>query len=126
MAAEVGNRNQPIPRKVEEPFIDKHFAKIAFAISTLVLLIFSPLVAIFGTAAGLVINFVIDPELKVHPTHKIITVPHAVFAIVGAIAALLRMTPAGSMGGFVFKAVPFIASFALGSVAYRVVKAGAK
>lgn len=123
MATQVANNPPAKPlTKPPESFFDKHFAKIAFAVSTLAMLILSPLYFFLGTAAGLVISYFTEPKLKLQPTEKIITLPNAVFAIVGATAALLRMTPAGAVSGFIFNVIPLAASMAVGSTAYRAIK----
>jgi hypothetical protein len=123
MAANV-NPAQPVlaVATTEVPFLDQHFAKIAFAISTLVLLLFSPLYFFLGSAAGFALHQSIEPNLRVRGENEIITIPHSVFSIVGAVAALIRLLPAGAEGGLIFRAVPLVASFAIGSTVYRALK----
>jgi hypothetical protein len=108
--------------KVEETFLERHFAKIAFAISTLALLILSPLVLFLATAIGYAISYFLEPKLKLKPEDKIVTVPNTLFAIVGAAAALLQLTPVGSTGGYIFHAIPFVSSLAIGNTAYRALR----
>ncbi len=103
----------------EVPFIDKHFTKIAFAVASFVLMIFSPLFLFLGAASGLALQHSIEPELTVRDQEEIITLSNTVFSIVGAFAALIRMLPAGAAGGIVFQSIPLIASFAVGSTIYR-------
>ncbi len=113
---------QPKAAKQAKPpqsFLDKHFAKVAFAVATFAMLLLAPLHLFLGLAAGMVIQYLVEPNLRLTPSDRVITLPNAVFAIVGATAALLRLTPAGSLGGFIFKAIPFLASLAVGSTAYR-------
>ncbi len=101
----------------EEPFIDKHFAKIAFAVATLALFLIAPLDLFLGVAAGLALHYY--TKQPVDPDEPIITVPHAVFTIVGAVAALIRLTPGGALGGFIFLAIPSLGSLAVGATLYR-------
>lgn len=123
MAANV-NPNPPIRETTttEVPFVEKHFAKIAFAISSLVLLIFSSLFLFLGSVAGFALHYSLEPELTIQDETQIVPLPHAIFAIVGAAAAVIRMLPAGAAGGLVFQSIPLIASMAIGSAAYRGLK----
>lgn len=105
-----------------ETFIDKHFADIAFTISAIVLAILSPLHVFLGAALGFAIHYFTEPDLRLKKNEKVISLPNTLFAIIGAMAALIRFTPAGATGGFVFKAIPFAASLAMGSTAYRATK----
>lgn len=123
MAANVNPARQPrIEAEPEVPFIDKHFTKIAFAVSALVLLIFSPLFLFLGATSGLALHYSVEPDLAVGDPNEIITLANSIFAIVGAMAALIRMLPAGAAGGFTFQSIPLIASFAIGSTIYRAFK----
>lgn len=117
----IANQVQNLP-KVDEAFVEKHFAKIAYAVSSLVLFIISPLALLLGAAAGYAINQHLEPNLKLDPNDPILTIPHTVLAIVGAAAGFVSLTPAGAMGSFAFKVIPFLASLATGSVVYRTVK----
>lgn len=121
MAANVNLNPPAVPEvpTVEVPFLEKHFAKIAFAISSLVLLIFSSLFLFLGSVAGFSLHYSLEPELKIKEDTQVITLSHAVFAIVGAVAALIRIFPAGASGGLVFQSIPLMASMAVGSAAYR-------
>jgi hypothetical protein len=123
MAAIVNQANPPLAViTTDVPFIDKHFAKIAFAISTLVLLIFSPLYLFLGSVAGFALHNSLEPDLRVQDENQIVTLSNSVFSIVGAVAALIRLLPAGAEAGLIFRAVPLVASFAIGSTAYRAFK----
>jgi len=110
---------EPIPRSKEENFCDAHFAKIAFAVSTVALLILAPLNLFLGAAVGAGLHYYFEPQLRLKPDDKIVTLPNTIFAIVGAMAALVGLTPAGAMGGFLFQAIPFLTSLAVGSTGYR-------
>lgn len=123
MAANV-NPHPPVreTEAAEVPFVEKHFAKIAFAISSLTLLIFSSFFLLLGSVAGFALHYSLEPELKIREDTQVITVSHAVFAIVGAVAAVIRTLPAGAAGGLVFQSIPLMASMAIGSAAYRGIK----
>lgn len=107
----------PLVRKETEPFFDKHFAKIAFAISALALLTIAPIELFLGALAGLWLHSY--TKENVDPNGKIITLPNTLFTLVGATAALLRLTPGGAAGGYIFLAIPFLGSLAVGATAYR-------
>ncbi len=108
------------PKEDEEnPWIDRNFAKIAFTVSTLALLILSPLYLFLGTAAGFALHYSIEPNLILNLDDRLITNQDAVFAIVGAFAAFVKRTPSGAVAGFVFQAIPLVMSLGIGSVAYR-------
>ncbi len=117
MAASINN--QFSSRLLEEGFLEKHFVKIAFAISTLVLFILAPLHFLVGMALGATIHFYIEPELHLKANERAVTLQNTLLTIVGAFATLIRLTPAGSGGGFIFRSIPFISSLAVGSTAYR-------
>jgi hypothetical protein len=106
---------QPAPEP--ETFVDKHFAKIAFAVATLALIALAPLDFFVGAIAGFAIHYYV--KQPVDPTEKIVTLPHTVLTIVGAVAALIRFTPGGALGGLVFLVIPSIGSLAVGATAYR-------
>ena len=123
MAANVNQARLPrVDAEPEIPFIDKHFTKIAFAVSTLVLMIFSPLFLFLGAASGLALHYSVEPDLTVRDQNEIVTLCNSIFAIVGAMAALIRMLPAGAAGGFTFQSIPLVASFAIGSTIYHAFK----
>ena len=113
--------HQLAQRPAEEPFIDKHFAKIAFAVAALALVAFAPLEFLLGTIAGFAFHYY--TKQPVDPNEKIVTLPNAVFTIVGAIAALIRLTPGGALGGLIFLVIPSLGSLAVGATAYRLIKA---
>jgi len=123
MAANVNPIQVPQVRRVvattDVPFIDQHFAKLAFAVATAVLVIFSSFYLFLGAAAGLALHHSIEPNLKVDGESEIVTISNTTVAIVGAFAALLKIFPAGAAGGLVFQSIPLIASFAVGSTIYR-------
>lgn len=112
--------NLKIQQKNVETFIDKNFIPIAFAVSTLALLILSPFNFFVGTAIGLAASYFLSPPEKA--TGPVISLTNALFVIIGATGALLTLTPAGSGGGFIFRAIPFLASLAVGNTACRAVK----
>ncbi len=123
MAANINPVRQPeIDPDLEVPFLDKHLVKIAFAVSTFALMIFSPLSLFFGAASGFALHYSIAPELTVSGEKEIITLPNTVFSIVGAVGAFVKVSPAGAAGGFVFQVIPLLSSFAIGSTIYRAFK----
>ncbi len=105
-----------------DQFLERHFTKIAFAVSALALLILSPLHLFLGAAVGFAIHFYTEPKLILGSRDPIVTIPNALFSIVGAFASLLSLTSAGATGGYLFKAIPFISSLAVGSTVYRGVR----
>ena len=106
----------------EPSFADRHTSKIAFTISTLVQFILSPLSLILGASAGFAYSYYTEPNLTLGPDDKVITVPTAVFAVVGAFAAFIQIMPVGPMGGGIFKIVPFASSFTIGTTVHRALK----
>lgn len=106
-----------------DDFFDDHFKKIAFAVSSFVLFVLSPLHFILGTAAGFAIHRFSQPDLSVKYKEPILTSAHVVFTMVGAAAALLQMTPAGMLGGTVFRSIPLLSSMAVGSTGHRFFRA---
>src|SRR5690554_4133391 len=105
--AAVAPVSQPL---IQDSFVDRHFAKLAFAISIVALLIFSPLALILGTIAGFALDTYLDPNLR---PDRIITIPNASFTIVGAVAAILRWTPAGRMGSPIFRSIPYLGALGI-------------
>lgn len=102
----------------EESFMDKHIAKIAFAVASIALFFLSPLVSFLGSLAGFILHYSAEPNLLIGPEDKIITVTSSVFAIIGALASMIRLTPAGEAGGLIFQAIPFLCSMTIGSAGY--------
>ena len=114
-------RNQEIFSKVEV-FVDQHFAKIAFAISTFALAFFVPLQLFLGAASGLALRIYYEKNFVFNPEDRVVTIPNTVLTIVGATAALVQLTPAGGTGGLLFQSLPIVCSMAVGDTAYRTVK----
>lgn len=102
-----------------ETFLEKHFTKIALAISTLALAIFSPLKLILGIAIGFTYHRFFEPKLL--PTDKIVTVTNTLLALIGSAAALLRLVPAGLAGGALFQAIPLLGGIGVGRTLYRAI-----
>ncbi len=117
-----GITNMTHEKQAQPSSTDSHFTKTAFVVSTLALLIFSPLMFILGTIAGFGLHSYLEPNKKMKAGDPIITVPNAVFSIIGAVGAILRWTPAGMLGGFLFQWIPFVSSFAVGDTIYRAVR----
>jgi hypothetical protein len=113
---------QQIDPDREVPFLDKHLFKIAFAVSTFALMIFSPLSLFLGAASGFALHYSIAPELTLSGENEIITLSNTVFSIVGAVGAFVKISPAGTAGGFLFQMIPLLSSFAIGSTVYRAFK----
>ncbi len=111
------NKRLGIPNEKKD-LIDKHFIKVSFAISTLVLYILQPLSLLLGMVGGFLLNKSIQPNLKVKNSGEILTVMNAAAAIVAAIAALVLLTPGGSLGGII-RLVPLLFSMGVGSSIYR-------
>jgi hypothetical protein len=78
---------------------------------------------ILGSAASLAAHRYFQPELRLKSTDPVITVTQAVFAIVGASAALISISSAGALGGMIFRSVPCLSYFSIGSVIHRAIKA---
>ncbi len=105
-------RKQSVSGK-SESFVEKHSAGVVFAISTLALLILSPLSFFLGTAAGYAIHNY--NETPVNPEEKIITIVQASLTCIGAMAALIAVTSIGATGGLLFQAIPFLSSLCIGT-----------
>ncbi len=102
----------------EIPFIDQHFAKIAFAVSAVALILLQPLSLLLGSVAGFFLHQTFEPNLVIKDLDQIVTVGHAAMVIVAAAAALIQLTPGGAMGGYFFQSLPCIFSMAVGSAAF--------
>jgi hypothetical protein len=109
----------PLPQiaRETESFLDRNFIKIAFAISTLAMAVLVPMQFFLGAAIGFILHSTSAPLRYSHGEK--LTVSETLFTIVGATAALLRLTPAGAAGGLIFQAVPFIGAMPVGFTAYR-------
>lgn len=99
-----------------QSFVDRNFAEIAFLISSIALLVFAPLKLMIGAFIGYMIHSYREPGLK---TSQVVTLENTLYTIVGGMAAVIRLTPAGATAGFVFNAIPLVASAAVGSTLYR-------
>jgi hypothetical protein len=108
-----------IQKSETDVFFEKHFVKIAFAASTIALLMISPFSLSMGAILGAGMNYYFDPDLRIAKEDAILTIPNTTVAIVGAIAALLRLSPGTVFNTITFKAVPLLASLAIGSTGYR-------
>lgn len=106
----------------ERSFVDQHISKVTFVVSTLIQFILGPLTLMLGVAAGLIYSVQMNPNLKLKPNEKVVGVTSAVFAIVGAFASIIKLTPAGAMGGFIFQMVPYASAFIIGNTTYRALK----
>lgn len=105
-------------KKVEK-VVEKHFNAIAFVFSTFVLLMAAPKALFFGSLFGAGAHYYFQPNYQLSVEERIIPLTHTAFAILGAVGALVSFTPAGALGGVVFKAIPLMTSFAVGSSLYR-------
>ena len=103
-----------------EKFVEKHFAAIAFIFSSLLLLGTGPIGFFIGCAAGIAIHRLLSPKLRVQTGERRIPILNATIAVVGAMAALIQMTPAGLLGGLIFRSIPFLATLIVGSTCYRI------
>ncbi len=110
--------NTSIANSPQTAMLEEHFAKIAFAVSAVVLLILQPLSFLFGTAAGFLLHYTFEPNPIVHRSEEIITATHATLALIAAISALVRLTPGGEAGGWIFQTVTPLFAIAIGSSAY--------
>lgn len=109
-------------RATGEPFIEKYLPEIVLTVSSVALLFFSPLALTFGGAATFAAHYYMRPEMKMEAKDKVVTIPNTIFAIVGAVAALVSLTPAGRAGGIIFKASVLFGPYAIGTTAYRYYK----
>jgi len=103
-----------------ENFAEKHVVKIAFAVSVVTLAIFAPLQLLLGSVLGAIIHSYLQLQLVINPHERMITVPVAVVAIIGATAALLGMAPVGECASLAFRVIPLASSLTIGSTAYRI------
>jgi len=98
-------------------FVERHFTTISFLVSSIFMGMFSLPMLVIGGAIGAALHHRYDPNLKIDRTaEKVVSVVHATLAIVGAVACFVMLTGAGS---FTIAPIPFLASFAVGSGAYR-------
>ncbi len=100
-------------------FMEKHFVLILFSISCIAFIAANPLALIIGGSLGGLIHWQYDPDLSIKEETKILTITNTVFAVVGAMCALVRLTPAGQAGGLISSSIPWLASLAIGSTGYR-------
>jgi hypothetical protein len=100
----------------ETPFIERHFAKVAFVVSALALFILQPLTFLFGLAVGGWAHYSFEPNPRIESLDQVMTVFHATLAIIAAVAAFLALTPSGT-GIFVRSIAPLF-SLSIGSSAY--------
>jgi len=98
---------------------EPQFMRTASIAATLALLILSPLSTLLGAAAGYFLHQKIEPTLQLEGEERPLTPMHSSVLILGACAAVIGLTPAGALGGFVFRHLPMICSSAIGDVAYR-------
>lgn len=97
-------------------FVSKHFAMIAFIASSIVMLCCAPISLGAGLALGAIIQQQIELRYKISlPETKTGGVMQATIAIVGAVASVVRLTPAGAAGGIVFQAIPLVCSMVIGA-----------
>lgn len=113
---------QRVHDEQELSFVDRNIAEVTFLVSCLAQLILTPLSLILGTIGGYIYHSSSKPDLIIEPGEKIITVSNAVFALVGAFAAFIQMTPAGGSGGFVFQSIPYVSSFFIGKTLHRALR----
>lgn len=116
MASEIRAACSAYHRRVEL-FVEKHFVKIAFAVSAFALVTFAPLEFLLGTVAGYAANYVAKPSI--HLNDQLVTATNTLFAIMGAVGMLVRYTPGGALGGFLFQAIPTLGSLSIGATLYR-------
>lgn len=112
---------KPLEKPDEPPLMEPHFVKVAFLVSSLVLFFLAPLSFLLSAASGFALHYAIEPNLKTEP--PVIGPVDAVIAIVGGAAQLLKATPAGKTGNFIFQSIPFICTMSIGSTAYKVFSA---
>ncbi|HSX11132.1 MAG TPA: hypothetical protein VLF94_05410 [Chlamydiales bacterium] len=122
MAAAVEVFRAALAPPAPEPFIDKHFAKIAFAVSALALFLIAAPELVLGAVIGFALHSYMEPTIG--PDEKVVTIANATFTIVGAVAALIRFSPAAAAGGLLFFSIPFFASLAVGATLHRAYKLG--
>jgi len=117
----VNNLRAPEQSQELPDLFEPHFAKIASTVATLVLLVLAPLSVFLGTILGYALQQKIQPKLKLAEEDKILTTFNSSVLIVGAFASVIQLTPAGALGGFLFRRLPLISSFSLGDTMYRFV-----
>lgn len=103
--------------QVVSDFVERNFTVISFVASSIFMNMYAAPLFMTGAAVGAALHHYWEPNLKVDPAQeKIITVYHATLAIVGAVATLVTMIQSA---GLIASSIPFFASFAAGSAAYR-------
>lgn len=116
MVATVNAARQP---NQAQSFVETHFLKIAFAVSTLALLILSPLQFMLGVPLSLALHYWIAPSTGNEP---ILTLPNTLFTMIGAVGAFIKCTPAGLVGGTLFQMIPLLSTWAVGNTIYRAIR----
>jgi hypothetical protein len=96
---------------------EKHSVGLAFTISSLALLILSPLAFFLGTASSFTLHYY--NQTKIDPNEEVISMVHSVAVSIGAVAAFLAVTPLGAGGGIIFHSLPFLAASFIGSALYN-------
>lgn len=113
MVAAVGTARSPETIS----FLDENFAKVAFAVAAVSVFFLQTLSFFFGLFAGFFLHYHFEPD-RVVAKEEIITVFHSTFAIIAAAAALIKLTPGGAAGGFIFQSIAPLFSTAFGSSAF--------
>ena len=108
--------------EMSERFLNQYSHQIAFTMSSVALLFLSPFTFTFGSTATFAMHHYVHPEMKMRAKDKVIAIENVIFAIVGAVATFVNLTPAGNAGGIVFKATVLFGPYAVGTTAYRLYK----
>lgn len=101
--------------------LEDNCAEIAFVLSTIALALFATCSLFFGIILGAALHHIVIPQPRLEPNESILSSFHVTLTIVGATAALIRLTPAGASRGLLFRAIPFFGSLAVGSAIYRTI-----
>ena len=110
--------------KIVGDFVEKNFATISFVASSVFTAMYAPALFVTGAAIGAAMHHNYNPNLKVDAAQeKIITVYHATFAIVAAVATFVTMIADASL---ISSCIPLIFSLGAGSAGYRAYSAWIK
>jgi hypothetical protein len=93
-----------------------------FTISSIALLVLAPLATFLGIVGGLAFRFCFSSNTKLEKTERIIPPSHTLIVLIGAVTAVVKMTPYGKTASLFITAIPFLSPLALGNVCWRALK----
>jgi hypothetical protein len=98
-------------------FVEDNFTNLSFAVSSIFTALYAAPSFFTGAAVGAALHHYLQPNLKVDATQeKVVTVFHATFAIVAAVATFVTMMGSATL---ISSTIPFLFSMGAGSAGYR-------